>query len=381
MPQKRRTFSPEFKKQVVALHAGGKSRPDIVREYDLTASALDRWIAQSNQTGSFEEKDNRSPLETELLAYKKRNKQLEMEVDIFKASGADHGTKIEIIQQNQHLYSVSAMCTVLQIARSTFYYETSVSVEKAHQKAQAEQELKDELWAIFHENRRVYGTRKLKKELANRKKWVISRRRIGRLMASLGIQSKYALPSYKPMVTPPNEATYRNVLNRQFNPAAKNAVLVSDLTYVKVGGRWNYICFLLDLYNREIVGYSLGERKDAALVQRAFASVKGDLGAVKLFHTDRGSEFKNTGIDALLKTHQIERSLSQKGTPYDNAVAEATFKILKTELINGMCFDTLNQLALELFDYVNWYNHVRLHSSLGYTSPVTYRNAALKKVV
>ena len=86
------------------------------------------------------------------------------------------------------------MCTVFQIARSTFYYETSVSVEKERQKAQAEQELKEEIWAIFHENRRVYGTHKLKKELENRKKWVISRRRIGRLMASLGIQSKYALP-------------------------------------------------------------------------------------------------------------------------------------------------------------------------------------------
>lgn len=93
MPQKRRTFSAEFKKQVVALHAGGKSRPDIVREYDLTASALDRWIAQSNQTGSFEEKDNRSPMETELLAYKKRNKQLEMEVDILKQAALIMGRK------------------------------------------------------------------------------------------------------------------------------------------------------------------------------------------------------------------------------------------------------------------------------------------------
>ncbi|EIM08257.1 ISEfa8, transposase [Planococcus antarcticus DSM 14505] len=82
MTQKRRAFSAKFKKQVVALHAGGKSLADIVREYDLTASALDRWIAQSNQTGSFEEKDNRSPLEAELLVYKKRNKQLEMEVDM-----------------------------------------------------------------------------------------------------------------------------------------------------------------------------------------------------------------------------------------------------------------------------------------------------------
>lgn len=92
------------------------------------------------------------------------------------------------------------MCNVLQIARSTFYYETSVSVEKERQKARAEQELKDEIWAIFHENRRVYGTRKLKEELKIRKNWIVSRRRIGRLMATLGIQSKYALPSYKPMV-------------------------------------------------------------------------------------------------------------------------------------------------------------------------------------
>ncbi|WP_083387049.1 IS3 family transposase [Planococcus faecalis] len=70
-----------------------------------------------------------------------------------------------------------------------------------------------------------------------------------------------------------------------------------------------------------------------------------------------------------------------KGNPYNNALAEATFEILKTELINGIRFDKFNQLALELFDYVNWYNHVRLYSSLGYASPVTYRNAALRKVI
>ena len=241
------------------------------------------------------------------------------------------------------------MCDVLQIARSTFYYETEVSAKKAQEKMQEEQKLKEKIWKIFHENRRVYGTRKIKKAL-NKKGLNVSRRRIGRLMAELGIQSKYAMPSYKPMVTPPNEASYRNVLNRQFNPDEELSVLVSDLTYVKVGNQWNYICFLIDLYNREIVGYSLGERKDAALVQRAFASVKRDLRAVNIFHTDRGSEFKNVGIDDLLATYQIQRSLSQKGNPYDNAVAESTFKILKTELINGMHFDTLNQLALELFD-------------------------------
>ena len=84
MSRKRRTFTTDFKKQVVALYENGKSRQDIVSEYQLTASALDRWITQFQQSGSFKEKDNRSPEEQELMELRKRNKQLEMEVDILK---------------------------------------------------------------------------------------------------------------------------------------------------------------------------------------------------------------------------------------------------------------------------------------------------------
>lgn len=93
MSQKRRTFSTEFKKQVVALYENGKSRQEIAREYDLTASALDRWITQFRQSGSFKEKDNRLPEEQELIELRKRNKQLEMEVDILKQAALIMGRK------------------------------------------------------------------------------------------------------------------------------------------------------------------------------------------------------------------------------------------------------------------------------------------------
>lgn len=93
MSKKRRTFTTEFKKQVVALYESGKSRQDIVREYELTASALDRWITQFQQSGSFKEKDNRSPEEQELIELRKRNKQLEMEVDILKQAALIMGRK------------------------------------------------------------------------------------------------------------------------------------------------------------------------------------------------------------------------------------------------------------------------------------------------
>ena len=100
-----------------------------------------------------------------------------------------------------------------------------------------------------------------------------------------------------------------------------------------------------------------------------------------IFHTDRGSEFKNVAIDDLLKTFNVDRSLSRKGLPYDNAVAEATFKIIKTEFVYPNEFQSLWELRVQLMDYVNWYNNARFHGSLGYLTPVEYRNLMTKKKV
>ena len=102
---------------------------------------------------------------------------------------------------------------------------------------------------------------------------------------------------------------------------------------------------------------------------------------IRLFHTDRGNEFKNQTIEELLETFRIERSLSHKGCPYDNAVAEAIFKIIKTEFVWNETFANLSELKLKLWDYVHWYNHHRIHSALGYETPVQYRENNLKKVV
>lgn len=143
----------------------------------------------------------------------------------------------------------------------------------------------------------------------------------------------------------------------------------------------NYICVLADLYNWEIIGCSAGEHKTAELVKAAFRSVEGSLEEIRSFHTDRGNEFKNRTIEELLETFHIERSLSHKGCLYDNAVAEATFKIIKTEFVWNEIFVDLTELKLKLWDYVHWYNHHRIHSSLGYQTPIQYRQNSLKKVV
>nr|WP_286641847.1 IS3 family transposase [Spiroplasma ixodetis] len=94
---------------------------------------------------------------------------------------------------------------------------------------------------------------------------------------------------------------------------------------------------------------------------------------IEIFHSDRGNEFNNKMIDKLLLAFNINRSLSKKGCPYDNAVAEATFKTFKTEFINDRNFTSLIQLKLELFDYINWYNNIRIHSTLNYLTPIKYQ--------
>lgn len=192
-----------------------------------------------------------------------------------------------------------------------------------------------------------------------------------------GLVSAYTVKKYHPHKDPVNNENCPNIIERNFDGKEPYEVVVSDLTYVRVGNDWNYICILLDLHNREIVGYSCGKYKNAKLVYDAFATIKTNLTHISIFHTDRGSEFKNYLLDDFLKTFHIRRSLSAKGCPYDNAVAEAQFKIIKTEFVRFRRFENLEHLRSELMVYVYWFNNKRIHGTLGYKSPVEFRQLLL----
>ena len=256
------------------------------------------------------------------------------------------------------------MCRALKISRGSYYYET----KKNKHEAELEQVIIEE----FAKSKNTYGTRKLK-PLLKKRGFIVSRRRIGRIMKKFHLVSKYNRPSYKPHKTGVNQAKIENKLNREFSQEQPMNVVVTDLTYVKVDNFWFYVCFILDLFNREIIGYSAGPNKTADLVMQAMATIEGDLHMVNIFHTDRGKEFDNHAIDELLDTFDIERSLSRKGNPYDNAVAESTYKSFKFEFVYDNRFDTLYELQVQLMDYVHWWNNFRPHGALDYESPIEYR--------
>ncbi len=258
------------------------------------------------------------------------------------------------------------MCKLLNISKSNYYYQINKYTRKIVNN------YNQEIISAFNESRQVYGARKIKVVLAH-KSINLSRHKIRNIMKNNNLISKYTKTRLKCKNIQVNNDPVNNIVNRDFNNRKINEIIVSDLTYIKVGFKWFYVCLLIDLYNREIVGYSSGPNKNTELVYQAIMRITRPLSKIEIFHTDRGNEFKNNIIDQLLSTFKIQRSLSAKGCPYDNAVAEATYKVFKTEFINGRKFNDLAQLELELFDYINWYNNLRIHGSLNYLSPVTFR--------
>ena len=174
-----------------------------------------------------------------------------------------------------------------------------------------------------------------------------------------------------------DETKLANLPDREFDGYAPHTHLASDLTYVRVDGVWAYVCLLAGLANRGIAGHSVGQARDAGLVLAAFATLDFPLRDVQVFHTGRGGEFDDTRIDELLDVFDIKGSLSRKGNPYDNAVAESMNRLLKKELVYRNHYTTIEQLRHDLNDYVWWSDDQWLHSTLGYRSPKEFTEQGL----
>ena len=268
-------------------------------------------------------------------------------------------------------YPVSARCEILGVPRSTCYRLRSRPAP-----APAPDPVEPDVLAAHAESKGRYGARKVKASL-ERRGVVASRRRISRIMRENGLSSAYGSKRFKAHPGSPNEAELPNVLDRSFDGYAPRTHVCSDLTYVRAGGSWCYVCLLVDPCNREAVGYSAGRCRGAQLVKAAFATPGFPISDIEVSRTDRGSEFDNAEADLMLEAFGIERSLSAKGRPHDDAMDESADKMLKAEFVYREGFSDLRDLQVKLSDYVHRCNNFRIHSTLGYMSPVEFRKAGL----
>ena len=192
-----------------------------------------------------------------------------------------------VIAANAGRYPVSAQCRILGVPRSTYYHMLANPPAPP-----APDPIEPDVLGAFGASRGGYGARRLKVALA-RSGITASRRRICRILRQNGLSSAYSGrgPGASRPAAPPDAA---NVLGRGFDGHRPRTHVAADLTYVRAGSRWCYVCLLVDLYNREIVGCSCGRRKDASLVKAAFSNVEFPLTGIEVFHSDRGAEWSTS---------------------------------------------------------------------------------------
>ena len=266
------------------------------------------------------------------------------------------------------------MCRLLSVSRSCYYHWLRVE-------NQEDIELNEIIEGAFILSRQTYGTRRIKKQLERMYGLILSRRRIGRIMKKLRLNTRNKR-RFRVLTTNSNhnDAISPNRLHQDFYASQPNQVYVGDITYVPTNEGWLYLAIVIDLCSRRVVGWSMNAHMTATLVNDALfmALKKRNPPSGLIWHTDRGSQYAADAHRELLREYSIVQSMSAKGNCYDNAVAESFFHSLKTELTHHIKFETRSQANQIIFEYIEvFYNRQRLHSSNNYLSPVDFENQLL----
>jgi transposase InsO family protein len=287
------------------------------------------------------------------------------------------------IKENRKSYPLKLMCRVLRVNRSGYY--------KWFRRKLSSRQLEDRMLLEiirFHYNKssRRYGSPRITAAI-RRGGLIVNRKRVARLMKIHNIRAK-TKKRFK-STTKRNGKTQasENLLNGNFRTEEKNKIWTSDITYLWTSEGWLYLAVIMDIYSRKIVGWSLSSRLTTELINRALtmAVTHRDSSAGLILHSDRGSQYTSESFRKLLKIYRMVQSMSSSGNCYDNAITESFFHTLKTELTDLGNSKTREQTKQILFQYIEiFYNRQRLHSALGYLSPVEFeesKNVVLKESV
>lgn len=283
---------------------------------------------------------------------------------------------IYAVQACGRRFSVRKMCEVLGL-RAENYYRWRRRYRQRADQAEKELETVALIRRVFIENKRLYGYRKMRK--AMEKQGVeLSEYRIRLLMRKNGLYPM-SMRKYRPGRSLAVRTPYvPNELKQNFAAGEPGKILSGDITYIRTNIGWVYLAVVMDLYNREVVGYSISQRIDSELVKRALGNAIARRGGLSgaVFHSDRGVQYGSESYRRMLQENGIRQSMSRAGCPYDNACSESFFATAKKECIFLKNYATMDEVKADIFEYVElFYNRKRMHSSLGYMSPVEYRLA------
>jgi putative transposase len=280
--------------------------------------------------------------------------------------------------------SMKMICRVLEINRSSYYAWLK---RPPSERAKQNEKLSKQVLSLHSESKGIYGSPRLTKQL-KAQGFHHSRKRIAHLMKTIGIFG-CARRKFRPCTTQadPNQLVSPRLFesqNKESMPQAPNRVWVGDMTYILTAEGWLYLTTVIDVFHRKVVGSHVSDHMKAETAWEALKqAVCSQPEALKkgepplIFHSDQGGQYSSEMYREKLNLLGIVQSMSRRGNCYDNAYAETFFHTLKVELVHRRKFETRAQAEKEIQEYIDWYNTKRIHSKLGYQTPLEYERKAV----
>lgn len=281
-------------------------------------------------------------------------------------------SRFRFIDAEKGRYPVALLCRTLRVSRSGFY---AWRQRGPSARAQSDAQLTKQIVTVHQQSRGIYGAPRVQAHLKAVGQGV-SRKRVARLMRQANLNGTYRRRRVRTTVADPTATPAPNVVNRQFQAAAPNQLWVGDITYVPTVEGWLYLAILLDVYSRRVVGWAMADHLRADLALDALNMAlhqRRPLRGALVHHSDRGCQYTAAVYQARLAAHGITVSMSRTGDCFDNALAESFFGSFKSELVDDAHWLTRRAARSAIFDWLEvFYNRQRLHSALGYRSPVAF---------
>jgi transposase InsO family protein len=277
------------------------------------------------------------------------------------------------VHEYRFVYAVLKLCRVLEVSRSGYYAWVATGCPERSDKDAVVLAV---IRTIERNNGNNYGVRRVHRSLNDELGVRCGYGRTARIMREYGIRARIK-SHYKPQTTKsdPSATVYPNLLAQCFEEKEKNKVWLADITYLRVNGTWHYLASVMDLGRRKVVGWALGQSPTAELACKALrqALLRENPPPGLIHHSDRGCQYTSKVYRALLDSNGFKGSMSRVGNPYDNAPMESFFQTLKAEHLYKQSFGSLEQAFASLHAWIDvYYNRRRLHSALGYKSPLFY---------
>jgi transposase InsO family protein len=267
-------------------------------------------------------------------------------------------------------FEVTKMAEVLKVSRSGYY---AYRERPRSARAMEGEKLQTLIRLAWGKSRELYGAPRITAELRSQG-LRCGKNRVARLMREAGIRSQ-SKKAFRVTTKAGGLVEAEDLVQRCFQADRPGQIWVSDITYIRTKERWLYLAVVLDLYNRAVVGWSLGRRlgQDLVLMSLNQALLRHPPEKALVFHADRGGQYRGHQMELLLLRHGIHLSLGHRGDCYDNAAMESFFSTLKSELVNRVEFETELEARRRIYDYIEvYYNRQRRHSTLNYRTPAEY---------